>query len=137
MIPDLSTAELMEMSYFATELVDRLFQYWITATFALVIASHFIGAQMTRYMFLLLETTYALYTIGILSRMMNSGSRLFEIIAALDERGESPNAMIYAPGISAISILLTFLIATFGAMYFVWLNFNKHVRAQTENAADT
>jgi len=136
-IPDLSTAELMEMSYLATELFDRLFEYWLNATFAVIIASHFIGRQMTRYMFLLLVTIYGLFTLNILNRSINSGTRLVEIIFALNERGESPVPVFFASLITGLTFAAIFAIGTLGTMYFIRLNYKKYEEAQTQSTADT
>jgi hypothetical protein len=125
MFVELSTAELIEAAYLVTANSDRLFEHWLTATFAVIVASHFIGSQMSKYLFSLIQIIYSLFSFYILIRWVNSGYTGAGFINALNERGyEFASGPLYGAMLPALAAI--FFIATLGTLHFVWINYKKH-----------
>ena len=63
----ISNAELMELFFAAQQLLDAQFQYWLSASFAAIVASFVAGERLTRNMSYILVLLYvgatALFTL--------------------------------------------------------------------------
>ena len=124
MFQEISDAELLNLFYVMAQQLDQQFEFWLAATFSLVIASHYLRGQMSRKMFLLLETTYILFTLFILSRLANVFMRASAIVTQENERGINASSSL-ATYTSGALMLLIFVIGTTGAMYFLWTNYKE------------
>ena len=67
----------MELSYFETlqmvnasvERIDSLFQFWLSATFAAIVASHLAGEKLTKTYAGMLTSIYLLFTFSVVVRI--------------------------------------------------------------------
>jgi hypothetical protein len=80
--------ELYEVFYNALEVMDRIFEFWMSGTFALVIAAYFIGENMSRLMFWLMSIGYLLFSAALAIRYMASAGKLVEMRVQLEAAGE-------------------------------------------------
>ena len=65
---DLPVGDLYDVLYAVLEASDRIFEFWITASFSVVIASFFAASRMTRAMFVLISIMYGIVSANMLVR---------------------------------------------------------------------
>ena len=112
-----SPAELSDLFLQAMALNDTQFQYWITITFAVVVAGFVAGERLTRKLRYAVVVLYLLATLTLGLRVLNAGTPAFAIAEALEESG----ALIF-PVIGWEVIVSRVLYVGFGtilAVYFL------------------
>ena len=86
----MNIAELYDVFYAALEVLDRLFEFWLTGSFALLIATYFIGEKMNRTMYWLICIGYCLFSAGLAIRYLASGAKLLDMRTQLEAAGGNP-----------------------------------------------
>jgi len=112
-----SPAELAELALLAGASMDTQFQYWISVTFAVVVASFVAGERLSRPMRLLAAVLYLLASVLLISRFLQFAqtTRMYEI--ALADAG-SPTAS--AGRLILFTRFLLFGLGTASALYFLF-----------------
>ncbi len=111
-----SPAELSELFLQAQALIDTQLQYWMSITFAVVVAGFVAGKRLTLRLRCIVGVLYALATFTLLIRMMTTGEDAVAIANTLQESG----SIIFHTGPSIIiSRLLLFGLGTIAALYFL------------------
>ena len=111
-----SPPELAELALLAGASMDTQFQYWISVTFAVVVASFVAGERLSRPMRLLAATLYLLASILLISRFLQFAqtTRIYEI--ALED-ASSPS--IAAGRLIVFTRFVLFALGTASALYFL------------------
>ena len=115
---NVSPDELIEMFFHAQSGIDTQFQYWVSVTFAVVVASFVAGDRLSRGMRYLVAVLYSLATAALTSR---AAEFVFMSIEAIDRLQESGVAdLLPQPGwrLGVFRILL-YAIGTVSALWFL------------------
>ena len=111
-----SPAELSELFLQAQALIDTQFQYWMSITFAVVVAGFIAGKRLTLRLRCVVGVLYALATFTLLVSSITTGADAFAIANTLQESG----SMIFQTRSSiAWSRVLLFGVGTIAALYFL------------------
>lgn len=101
----ISTAELLELALLARSSVDDQFQYWITITFAVIVASFAADEKLNRNWRLTISLLYLLTTGLFFTRYYADAQHFLTLISAFAERGgEWPTS--YVPALGALRIFV-------------------------------
>ncbi|MGR8946682.1 MAG: hypothetical protein ACU84Q_01455 [Gammaproteobacteria bacterium] len=115
---EMSVPELYQTFYAILETVDRILEFWISASFAIVVAI-FLGAErLNKTMFFLISIAYSLVTANMFVRTWINASKFVEIRTLLIDKGE-----IFDASLSTLAWLLqlgVMTFGTFGTLFFVW-----------------
>ncbi len=111
----MSPAELTELFLTLESAIYTQFEYWLTVTFAVVIASFVAGTRLNRKLRFCLSLLYALACVVLVSRWTYSGLDAADFRAALLESG----VVLHTPWVTIISRLLLFALGTAAALYFL------------------
>ncbi len=111
----MSTAELTELYLTIESAIYTQFEYWLTVTFAVVVASFVARTRLNRKLRLGLALLYALACVVLLSRWTYSGLDAAVFRAALLESG----VVLRTPWVTIFSRLLLFALGTAAALYFL------------------
>jgi hypothetical protein len=112
-----SPAELSELYLQAQTLLDTQFQYWMTVSFAVVVAAFVAGDRLSRRLRYVVTTLYAIATLVVFSRAWLAGSQSLAIVTDLEERGAG---LFNLSGGGAIGgRILLFVIGSISVVYFL------------------
>ncbi len=111
----LSTAELAELFLIMESAMYTQFEYWLTVTFAVVVASFVAGKRVNRKLRFGLALLYALATVVLMSRFYYIAADATDFRAALLESGVA----LRTPWVSIISRVSLFALGTAAALYFL------------------
>ena len=130
----LTFAEAAELFYIAMETQDRFFEFWITATFAVVIACHLASKTLTKGFSTMISLLYLAFSTNMIARWYLAGGAVggFRdvMIGAMTQQGgfmspESQEILMY---ISRIGARGTLFIGTAVTIFFVWYTYNNQKR---------
>ena len=114
-----SPAELSELFLQAQALIDTQFQYWMSITFAVVVAGFVAGERLTLKFRFIVGLLYALATITLMLRATSSGRDAVAIANTLQESG----SIVFHIGPSIIlSRALLIGLGTIAALYFLFVS---------------
>ena len=118
-----SPAELAELALLAGASMDTQFQYWLSVTFAVVVASFVSGERLSGPMRLLAAVLYLLASILLIFRFFQFAqtTHIYEI--ALADAG-TPTAS--AGSLILITRFLLFGLGTASALYFLFKTKKTH-----------
>ena len=115
----MTEAEVIEMMYESLGYADRNFEFWITASFAVILAFHFSADKLTTLMYRLITFLYCSATILFVSRWSVAAlqyasfrRRLIDMDAAA---GVSGNVM---ESIVTLAYVVVIVLGTLGTIYF-------------------
>ncbi len=124
---DIPVGNIYETLYAVLEASDRIFEFWITASFAVVIATFLAASRVTKVMFVLISFTYGIVLANMLIRWSIATLKFRELQAALIEQGEVfPSSLLI--NTSGLLTITTFVIGTCGTLYFVWFTYRNQKR---------
>ena len=111
--------ELFEIYYDLLNFINRNFQIWLSATFALTMAFHFAGknisAPLKRYLFIL----YGMASFIFLVRFMNAGIMLGPMRERMVSEFPKTNlAVVFSPLLIGPLIILLMIAGSIGAIYY-------------------
>ena len=107
-----------ELALLAGGSMDTQFQYWMSVTFAVVVASFVAGERLSRPMRLLAAVLYLLASILLISRFWQFArtTRMYEIDLA-----DAGTPTTSAGSLIPITRLLLFGLGTASALYFLFM----------------
>lgn len=115
----MSEAEMIEMMYQALGYSDRNFEFWLSASFAVVLVFHFASNRLTTMMYRLITLLYISSTVLFISRWLVAGiqysffrNQLLDMNANIWMTGNGVEAVI------TISYLVVILGGTIGTILF-------------------
>tara|TARA_B100000945_G_C20252180_1_gene535058 strand:+ start:224 stop:631 length:408 start_codon:yes stop_codon:yes gene_type:complete len=127
----LTFSEVAELFYIAMETQDRFFEFWITATFAVVIACHLGSKTLTKGFSTMISLLYLAFSANMIARWYLAGGAVGSFRNAMTDgmtqlggfmNPESQEILMY---ISRISSRGTLFIGTAMTIFFVWYTFNN------------
>jgi len=131
-VPNAMSQELIyEALYESLSLADSILQIWMTATFAVIVATYIAGSRVGRVVYRLVSSLYALYAVVLITRYSSSAFQIFHYRNILIERDFEPWPVPYW-----VSIVIgsgTFLLMFAGTVATLW--FIHWTRNRGENDA--
>lgn len=116
----MSEIELLELLRSANEGVDSNFQFWLSATFAVLMAFFFAGDRIIGYIRWSVVLLYVTSTVLFVFRILDAGRMATRARVALEEFGS--DFLIISSDSSAIfiggSFMLIILMGTIATVYF-------------------
>ena len=117
----------MELSYFETlqminlsiDRLESVFEFWLSATFAAIVASHLAGEKLTKIYAGMLTSIYLIFTFSVVVRSMawnDALDRYSKMLRTL--RGD----LIESPTFDLVnvSISATIILGTLATVFFIW-----------------
>ena len=126
----------MELSYFETlqlvnasvERIDSLFQFWLSATFAAIVASHLAGEKLTKTYAGMLTSIYLLFTFSVVVRINIWGASI---------EGYLQGALFAPPSIlMTVSVSATLYLGTLATVFFIWHSYTTNKTAGSVISSD-
>ena len=121
-----SPFELTELFFSRESVIDTQFQYWITFTFAVIVASFVAGNRLNRRLRVVVASLYAIATIVVVSRWYYVGQDLVAFIAQLREHG-------VAIGIPWITIASRVVLVALGSSAAIVFLLSEKLRGEPDN----
>ena len=127
----LKLSEAAELFYIAMETQDRFFEFWITATFAVIVACHLGSKTLTKGISAIISLLYLAFSANMIARWYLAGGAVGgfrdAMIDGMTQLGgfmnpESQEILLY---ISRISSRGTLFIGTAMTIFFVWYTYNN------------
>ena len=122
--------EAISHFHLLTTRIDSLFQFWMSGTFALIVACHIAAERLTKSYAIVLAALYSAFVVSILLRLhlttqilADAGTTIGTMRGSVVEDGPS----FLAGGIFS-SIWLTFVIGTIAALFFLWHSYKENKR---------
>ena len=123
-IETLSLAEAVELFYMAMETQDRFFEFWISATFAVIIACHLGSRTLTKGYSALLAVMYTAFSVNMVSRWLLAQG------AVTRYRGEmltilEADSRAQLVDLSRFLTFGTLAVGTIITLFFIWFSFKN------------
>ena len=116
---ELTYFELLQMVDVSINRLESVFQFWLSATFAAIVASHLTGDKLTKIYAGMLSSLYLVFTFSVIVRMIAWRDTLQSYFAALSAiRGEQGGADMMS--LVNNSIWATVLLGTIATVVFIW-----------------
>ena len=116
---ELTYFELLQMVDVSINRLESVFQFWLSATFAAIVASHLTGDKLTKIYAGMLSSLYLVFTFSVIVRMIAWRDTLQSYFAALSTiRGEQGGAGMMS--LVSNSIWATVLLGTIATVVFIW-----------------
>ena len=128
-IETLSLAEAVELFYMAMETHDRFFEFWISATFAVIIACHLGSPTLTQGYSAMVAVMYTAFSVNMVSRWLLAQGAVTQYrgqmltILEADSRAQ----------LVELSRFLTFgtlVVGTTITLFFIWFTFKNRKGAE-------
>ena len=114
----MTIAEQYQLLYTILETMDRLFEFWISGSFAVVVAAHFMIGNLSRYLTSFMSLSYTLFSFTLVFRFRGNGTKFSEIRDSLIAAGETVN--LDASNFGGVLLFLTFVVGFLGANGYLW-----------------
>jgi hypothetical protein len=119
------------MDAFATQMVavDRVFEFWLTASFAVIVAAHFAGRDLSKSMRLMIALLYIGTSAFFAYRYSMATSMTYSLGNELGQKGmyRVPNAITQLTPYFGILRALIFITGVAGTVYFLMSNKTRAV----------
>ena len=119
----MSVPELYEIFYAQLDLMDRTYEFWLSATFAVVVASHFMAGSLSRRLAAFIALVYSLFSFAVALRWMSATRRFGVVRQQLISSGEVHD--LESGTIVGILLALTFAAGFVGTLAFIWSSYQK------------
>ena len=116
-----SAADLFELIMIAEASIDTQFQFWITITFATIVASFVSRNLLTTQMRVLISSLYLIATVVVASRWYYDVEDILAFNDMLGTLGHTPTT----PLITALSRGVLMILGTFSTLYFVFRSWSE------------
>ena len=132
---ELSYFQLLQMVDVSINRLESVFQFWLSATFAAIVASHLAGDKLTKVYAAMLSSLYLVFTFSVVVRMMTWRDTPKRYFAALTEiRGEQGGAAMI--DLVNSSIWATVMLGTVATVVFIWHSYLTRKRYTPYVAAE-
>ena len=128
----LDSAAILEYLAFATSHVDSQFEYWLTITFAAIVAGAVAGPRLDRKVRLFLVVLYLLATTLLTLEYLGAAQQVVQLVSILADRGMTQSGVNFGPYQFVVRWLL-FLAGTIGTCWFLLTQ--RNVLADKGNGA--
>jgi len=116
---EMSAYETLALFYETSNTLDRFFEFWLTATFAVIVAAHLGKETITGAYAKVIITLYLAFTVSILARQAVFSSFMATLRERIAGSQDIPDIGWFIPIIDG-SLLVTMGLGTVAAVYFVW-----------------
>jgi hypothetical protein len=127
-----SDAELQELTLLSAELMDAQFQYWMSVSFAVIVAVFVAGERLTDRFRLLIAILYTAVSFLFLARLLGSAFHFQILLAAGLDRG-LPNIN---PGNTGIAGPMRYAILIVGGCTTIWFTLRGQIGERAERVSD-
>ena len=120
----LSLYEASELFYLALDTQDRFFEFWITATFAVIIACHIGSTILSRSFSIMISFIYLAFSANMIGKWFIAGeamTRYRDMIAT--HTGIQPQGTL--ADLSTMLSMTTLFIGTGITIFFVWYTYKN------------
>lgn len=120
----LSLYEATELFYIVLETQDRFFEFWITVTFAVIIACHLGSSILTRSFSVMISFMYLAFSINLIGRwffVAEAVSRYRNDMAS--QSGIQLNEQLI--DLSRMLSMTTLIVGTVITIFFVWYTYKN------------
>lgn len=114
----MTIAEQYQLLYAILETLDRLFEFWLSASFAVVVAAHFMTGNLSRYLAIFMSLSYTLFSFTLVFRFRSNGTLFGDIRESLIAAGETVN--LDASNFGGLLLFLTFVVGFLGTNGYLW-----------------
>ena len=118
-IETLSLAEAVELFYMAMETQDRFFEFWISATFAVIIACHLGSRTLTQGFSAMVAVMYTAFSVNMISRWLLAQGAVTRYRSEMFALLETDNRAQFID-LSRLLTLSTLVFGTIITLFFVW-----------------
>ena len=126
----LSLYESVDLFYLTLRTQDGFFDFWISATFAVIIACHSGSRTLTKGFSLLMAVMYTVFSVNMLSRWLLAQGAVFRYLSAmLALTGAEVDGGYDLFGLSRSLTLGTVIIGTIITLFFIWVTFKNRKSA--------
>lgn len=119
----MSEAELLQLFLNVNQDIDTQFQFWISITFAVLVASFVADERLSRFERVVVTVLYLCAATILLQRYLSAVSHMTDVLRLFDESG------LATPSVPAIAGLLRIALFTLGslvaAVSVVFLRFRR------------
>ena len=122
-----SAAELFELVILSEASIDNQFQFWLSITFAAVVASYITEQRLTHSLRLALSCACLLATVVLMSRWYNDYLRLMRIVAEFQNLGIQGFSR---PWVTIISRLVLMIAGSVATAWFVYSGFGRRGKSE-------
>ena len=123
-IETLSLAEAVELFYMAMETQDRFFEFWISATFAVIIACHLGSRTLTRGYSAMVAVMYTAFSVNMVSRWLLAQGAVTryrsEMLTILE--ADSRSQLV---DLARFLTFGTLVVGTIITLFFIWFTFRN------------
>ena len=131
---DIDPGTLYQASYAALEATDRAIEFWLSASFAIVVATFLASERLNRAMYIFITGGYLLVSANMLGRYWIHAARYVQWRDILIELGEPYNTSLSVAVVG--TQLAIFVVGTCGTLYFVWHTYLQKKRGTNEGAGN-
>ena len=114
----MTETDLISVYFEALTIINANFEFWLTATFAFILAFHFVGADISKGLRRILIVLYLLTAVVFNLRYLNAGFIVLDTVALLEEADTQINFQAFSSNVVGPMIELVMLIGTGVAVYF-------------------
>ena len=100
------------------ELMNASFEFWLTGTFAVLVACHFAAEKISVYLYRMILLLYSLITLATLLRFYNGTYAAIEYAQRLTESGFAPYPNSPAGMAGPVIYLIMIFVGFFGTVVF-------------------
>jgi len=116
--------------------LESVFEFWLSATFAAIVASHLAGEKLTKIYAGMLTSIYLIFTFSVVVRSMawnDALERYSKMLRTL--RGD----LIESPTFDLVnvSISATIILGTLATVFFVWHSYKTNKTAGSVISSET
>ena len=126
-----SAAELVEIYYLARSSMDAQFQFWVSITFAVIVAAFVARSRLSRTLRILISLLYLLATVNLTVLFFGDAATGVYALSVLDN-GDAAN-LILRPGSNLLVPTRAglFVLGTLSALYFLMRSYQPDLNADT------
>ena len=121
---ELSYFEILQMVDSAINRLESVFQFWLSATFAAIVASHLAGEKLTKLYAGVLTCIYLVFTFSVAVRITAWRSSLEQyLLRASEIRGDTGGSVVF--GLIDKSLWATIILGTIATVFFIWHSYRS------------
>jgi len=122
---ELSYFETLQMINLTIDRLESVFEFWLSATFAAIVASHLAGEKLTKVYAGILTSLYLIFTFSVIVRSLTwvgALERYTELLSTMrGNLGEStPFSLVN------VSIWATMILGTLATVFFIWHSYKTN-----------
>ncbi len=116
---ELTFFQLLQLIDITINRLESVFQFWLSATFAAIVASHLASDRLTKAYASMLTGLYLVFTFSVVVRMMAFRETLERYLSQVAEiRGDSLGSSVV--GLINASTWATVILGTLATVVFIW-----------------